>query len=59
MTVDMAIYTSFAIYTVVFLYGFLGRTKYIGAELDQQKDVNFLDETGLPSAQQRDSSRLK
>ena len=54
MTVDMAIYTSFAIYTVVFLYGFLDRTKYIGAVLDQQKDVTlFLDETGSPAAQKQ------
>ena len=56
MTVDMAIYTSFAIYTVVFFYGFLGRSK----SLIKQKDVTlFLDETGLPAALQKDSSRLK
>ena len=31
-----------------------------GSVVDQQKDVSlFLDETGEPAAQQRDSSRLK
>ena len=31
-----------------------------GSGVDRQKDVSlFLDETGLPAAQQRDSSRLK
>ena len=31
-----------------------------GSVIDQQKDVSlFLDETGEPAAQQRDSSRLK
>ena len=56
MTVDMAIYTSFAIYTVVFFYGFLGRSK----SLIKQKDVTlFLDKAGEPAAQQEDSSHLK
>ena len=33
---------------------------YIGGVLDQEKDASlFLDETGLPAAQLRDSSRLK
>ena len=51
MTVDMAIYTSFAIYTVAFLYGFLlfrpyKVHMYVGTVLDQQNDVTlFLDET--------------